>query len=269
VTYRLYDELASWWPLMSAPSEYVEEAAIYWRALLAGSRRPVRTLLELGSGGGNNASHLAPHFASMTLVDLSPGMLAVSRALNPGLEHVEGDLRTVRLAPRIAGSGARGPARENAAAAPVRRFDAVLVHDAIMYMTSEADLRRALETAFLHCEPGGAALFCPDCVRETFREEADMGGHDGDGRSMRWVSWSWDADPADTTCQVDYVYLLCESSAPPRVVRERHDEGLFARADWLRLLRDVGFEPRVLPFEHSEVEPGTVEIFLGVRPGGE
>jgi SAM-dependent methyltransferase len=230
---------------MSAPSEYAEEAAVYRAALVGGSRRPVRTLLELGSGGGNNASHLAPHFDAMTLVDLSPGMLEVSRSLNPGLAHIQGDMRSVRLG---------------------RRFDAVLVHDAVMYMTTESDLRLAMETAFLHCEPGGAALFCPDCVRETFHEEADVGGHDGDGRSMRWVSWCWDDDPGDTICQVEYVYLLCESGAAPRVVRERHDEGLFARAVWLRRLEEVGFEPSVLPFEHSEIEPGTVELFLGRKP---
>jgi SAM-dependent methyltransferase len=265
-TYKLYTELASWWPLMSAPSEYAEEAGVYRRALVAGSRRPVRTLLELGSGGGNNASHLAPHFESMTLVDLSPGMLEVSRGLNPVLEHHQGDLRTVRLAADTAPGAS--PRADRARAAAVRRFDAVLVHDAVMYMTTEDDLRRAMETAFVHCEPGGAALFCPDCVRETFHEEADMGGHDGDGRSMRWVSWCWDDDPADTLCQVEYVYLLCESGAAPRVVRERHQEGLFARDVWLRLLEEVGFEASMLPFEHSEIEPGTVELFLGQKPPG-
>ena len=38
----------------------------------------------------------ARHFA-LTLVDRSPAMLAVSRALNPDCEHVTDDMRTVRL----------------------------------------------------------------------------------------------------------------------------------------------------------------------------
>ncbi|MHC4615594.1 MAG: class I SAM-dependent methyltransferase, partial [Planctomycetota bacterium] len=53
-------------------------------------------VLELGSGGGNNASHLKKWF-DMTLVDLSPHMLEVSRALNPECSHQQGDMRTVRL----------------------------------------------------------------------------------------------------------------------------------------------------------------------------
>ena len=59
--------------------------------LIEACEAPTRTLLELGSGGGNNASHMKAHFAP-TLVDASAGMLDVSRALNPECEHVEGDI---------------------------------------------------------------------------------------------------------------------------------------------------------------------------------
>src|SRR5690349_10094450 len=55
---RLYGDLAAWWPLMSAPEEYVEEAELYTRALLEAAVTPPGTLLEIGSGGGNNASHM-------------------------------------------------------------------------------------------------------------------------------------------------------------------------------------------------------------------
>lgn len=241
---KLYREFASWWPLLSPPAEYAEEAAAYQRILLAAGDPPVNTLLELGSGGGNNASHLKPRFR-MTLVDRSPGMLEMSRALNPECEHVEGDMRTVRLG---------------------RQFDAVFVHDAVVYMTTEADLRRAVETAFVHCRPGGVALFVPDHVRENFRPSTDHGGHDGPGRSLRYLEWTWDPDPNDTTYVVDYAYLLREGDGSARAEYDRHIEGLFARADWLRILRDVGFEPSVVPFEHSELGPGEYEAFVGRRP---
>ena len=78
---KLYGELASWWPLLSSPEEYEEEAAAYADLLRESAEDEPETVLELGSGGGNNASHLKSQFR-MTLVDRSPGMLAVSRALN-------------------------------------------------------------------------------------------------------------------------------------------------------------------------------------------
>ena len=86
---KLYNELAAWWPLLSAPDDYAEEAAIYQRILLEASGIPTHTLLELGSGGGNNASHLKARF-NLVLVDRSPGMLQVSRALNPEMRTCRG-----------------------------------------------------------------------------------------------------------------------------------------------------------------------------------
>src|SRR5438046_9609563 len=87
---KLYGELASWFHLLSAPADYAEEAEFARTLLVQASSTPPRTLLELGSGGGNNASHLKVHF-QMTLVDLSPGMLDLSRALNPECDHLVGD----------------------------------------------------------------------------------------------------------------------------------------------------------------------------------
>ena len=120
----MYSEIAEWWPLLSSPEEYEEEAGFFTGKLLDASDEPPKTVLELGSGGGNNASYMKKDF-EMTLVDLSPQMLEVSKRLNPDCEHVVGDMRTVRLG---------------------REFDAVFVHDAIDYMTSTADLAAAVET---------------------------------------------------------------------------------------------------------------------------
>ena len=240
----MYDELAGWWPLLSAPAVYAEEAELYRRLLVEAADRPPVTVLELGSGGGNNAFHLKAHFR-LTLVDLSPGMLAVSRELNPECEHVQGDMRRVRLG---------------------RVFDAVFVHDAVMYMTTEHDLRQAMETAHAHCRPGGVALFAPDHLRENFRTGTDYGGHDGDGRAARFLEWTWDPDPLDTTFTVDYAYLLREADGSVRVEHDRHVEGLFPRATWRRLLEETGFAARAVPVEHSELAPGSYEVLVATRP---
>jgi SAM-dependent methyltransferase len=229
---------------MSAPFEYAEEATAYQTALLKACARPPHTLLELGSGGGNNASYLKQQF-SVVLVDRSPGMLAVSRALNPECEHVEADMRTVRM---------------------TREFDLVFVHDAVAYMTTEDDLRRAMITAYVHCAPGGAALFAPDHLRENFHPSTEHGGNDGVDRALRYLAWIWDPDPTDSTYLVDYAYLLRDRDGSTRVEQDRHVEGLFARADWLRLLGEVGFRAEVVPFELSDLEPGEYEGFICSRP---
>jgi len=239
---KMYGELARWFHLVTSPEEYEEEAGVYSRVL--DEACSPGEVLELGSGGGNNASHMKRQY-KMTLVDLSPQMLELGRTINPECEHVTGDMRSVRLG---------------------RTFDAVFVHDAVGYMRTDDDLRQAIETAAVHCKPGGAALFVPDYTQETFREGTDHGGFDGpDGRALRYLEWVWDSDPNDGEYIADYAFVLREPDGSVTVERDRHTEGLFSRATWLRLMEEAGFEARLLPLELSDLEPGQQEMFLGIR----
>ena len=237
---RLYGELAEWWPTFSTPEGYRDETDFFKRVLIKSAAPPPRTLLELGSGGGNSAFHLKARF-EMTLVDLSPNMLAVSRALNPECEHIEDDIRTVRLG---------------------RTFDAVFVHDAICHMTTEPDLRAAIETAFVHCRPGGVALFAPDFVRETFAENVDQGGNDTERGSVRFLQWTTDPDPTDTIYFVDFAILIRDRDGAMRVEHDRHTYGLYPRADWRRLLREVGF---VIKTPRAALAGLGRDVFMGTR----
>jgi SAM-dependent methyltransferase len=234
---KLYDELADWWHVFSDPAHYRREVAHFARVLRSATRPAPRTVLELGSGGGNSALYLKKRFA-MTLVDISSRMLRVSRRLNPDCEHIRGDIRSLRLG---------------------RTFDAVYVHDAICHMTTERDLEAVMQTAYEHCRPGGAALFVPDFVRETFEEGTDQGGADSKRGSVRFLQWIVDPDPADTTYVVDFAILLRGRNGEARVAHDRHVLGLFPRALWMRLLRKVGFKPSIV--RDSEVR----DAFLALR----
>ena len=112
---------------------------------------------------------------------------------------------------------------------------------------------------------GEPAKTYPLVVRENFTPSTDHGGSDSeDGtRGLRFLSWTWDPDTTDSTYLTDYAYLLRDRDGTVHVEHDRHVEGLFARADWLRLLTEAGFkDARAIPFEHSDVEPGAHEIFV-------
>lgn len=240
---RLYHDLASWFPILTSPEDYKEEAEFYRKTIVSACRNRPLTLLELGSGGGNNASHLKAHF-SMTLVELSPDMIKVSELLNPECEHIQGDMRDIRLG---------------------RLFDAVFIHDAVTHMTTENDLRSAIETAYLHCKPGGAALFCPDYVKENFKPGTKTGGHDVGERSLRYLLWEWDPNPSDNTYITDFAYLIREGDEV-RCEYDRMIMGLFSRELWSRLITEVGFQAVYVSLE--TVIEGSAESgnFLGKKP---
>jgi len=221
---RLYADLAIWWPLLSHPDNYGGEADWIIATFEAAMGTRPTTILELGSGGGNMASHLSKH-ARMTLVDLSPQMLAMSRKLNPHAEHIEGDMRTVRLG---------------------RNFNAVLIHDAIMYMTSEDDLAAAFATACAHLAPDGIALVQPDFVAETFTPGIETGGHDADdasGRGLRYMTWTHAPAAGATIHHTDFAMLLRKPNGEIETVHERHTTGLFPRDAWRAAFVRAGFAP--------------------------
>jgi SAM-dependent methyltransferase len=222
----LYGELAPWFHLLTAPSDYEIGARHAFEVLTEAIGEPPASILELGSGGGNNASHMKRH-ATLTLTDLSSEMLELSTSLNPECEHLRGDMTSLRLG---------------------RTFDAVFAHDAVSYLVTEDQLRAAIETAWIHCRPGGAALFEPDHTRESYADGTDHGGHDAgndglpdDGRSLRYLQWRWDPDPDDTWYVDDFAYLLREADGSVRTVADRHRLGVFPTATWLDLFEEAGF----------------------------
>ena len=240
---RLYTDLAAWWPLFSAPGDYADEAAWILSAFETALGRLPATLLELGCGGGNVASHFPPQIR-LTLTDLNPDILQVSRVLNPHAEHFAGDMRSLRLN---------------------RAFDAVLIHDAITYMTTPGDLTDALVTAREHLAPGGVATVLPDHIRETFAAALTSGGHDAGGespRGVRYLEWMH-APAADSTVhQVDYAILVRDDDGSVDVIHDRHAHGIFTRDVWRKAFANAGFEPPA-----TRADPWDREVFVARASG--
>lgn len=243
---RMYHEFADWFHLLTAPEDYAEEAGFFFGLVKDALGRTPRSWLELGSGGGNNASHYAPWVeGDVVLSDRSAEMLALSKRLNPTLEHVPGDMTAVRIG---------------------RQFDVVFVHDAASYLTTEDQVRQLADTVFAHCAPGGVVLLCPDNTAENLTFETDHGGHDGDGRALRYLEWSYPGRPGTYEFNIDYVTVMHEDGKPTRVELDHHINGALPRPVWLDALLAAGFrEAWGTPLVHSEVEAGAQECFLARR----
>ncbi len=237
----LYGELTPWYRLLDPVADHVDEAAAYVAALEGAGAPRAGTLLELGAGAGGNAFFVKRNYRC-TLTDLSPEMLALSRALNPECEHLPGDMRTLRLG---------------------RQFDAVLVHDAVAYMTTRGDLAAAAATAFAHTRPG--ALPCLHPITSANRSAKDSELYTGEEgpRSLRCIEWIWDPDPADEVYAAEYAFLL-RDGVDIRAIHDRHVEGLFPRATWLEVLTGAGYQVDLVdrPFDDTTTD----QIFVCRRP---
>jgi hypothetical protein len=123
-----------------------------------------------------------------------------------------------------------------------RTFDAVLIHDAISYMTTEEDLRAAFDTAASHLRPGGVFITSPDFTAETFQSPSvHTATHRAGALEVTYFEYAWDPDPADTTVEVLMTYVICEGRRA-RLEHDRHVIGLFPKATWLRVLGEARFD---------------------------
>lgn len=66
-----------------------------WLTRLAALARSLGPVADLGCGPGHVTRFLADQGATAIGLDLSPGMVAGARRLNPDLEFLEGDMRTL------------------------------------------------------------------------------------------------------------------------------------------------------------------------------
>ena len=233
-TPRLYDELADLWPLVSPPDDCAAEAKhardILLRRLGKADASNRYSVLELGSGAGHTLCHLVDEFDAVA-VDLSEPMLDRSRMLNPTVTHHAADLRTVRLD---------------------RSFDAVLAHDSLDYMLTEADLRAAFVTAAEHLCPGGVFVAAVNYTCETFAEHELAHDFHSDGDvDLTNISYVH-AHPSGNGIEL-VMLLLVRQDGELRVEEDRHHCGLFPLATWQRLLDEVGFDVE----EPDQTDAGT------------
>ena len=242
-TFHLYTDLAWLWPMWGdAAGEYAAYCRHVTALIERYARRPARTLLNIGCGGGKNVFNLKERFR-VTGVDLSPAMLAQAADLNPESTFVLGDMRTCRLG---------------------TTFDAVLMDDAISHMACRADVAAAFGTAFAHLNPGGVLVATPDVTTETFRQNRTTTTRSTrNGLDVVFVENVYDPDPADDQFETTILYLI-RDHGQLRIETDHWTMGLFPLATWRRVLRETGLEVHEGRYDAGEDE---YTVFACVKPG--
>ncbi|HCJ65833.1 MAG TPA: SAM-dependent methyltransferase [Elusimicrobia bacterium] len=225
--WRAYSELAWTEPIIAPPEEYVKETELFSKVINEHSKIKPRTLLHLGCGAGGNDYTFKKHF-KVTGVDISKGMLEIAEKLNPEVNYIYGDMRTIKLK---------------------EYFDAVAIPDSIGYMTTLEDLRKTIITAYEHLNPGGVLLIVSN-IREEFRENNFVyTGSKGDVEITIFEN-NCIPNPAGTTYQATLIYLVLRKGKL-KIHTECHIIGLFKLKTWLNLLKELGLKINQMKLEHS------------------
>ena len=223
-TKRLYADLAWLWPMWGDPSEYSPYCDHVTQLIRQYAKREARSLLNLGCGGGKNVFNLKKHFV-VTGIDIASAMLNLASQLNPECQFHHTDMRKFRL-------------REH--------FDAILVDDAVSYMTTEEDLRAVFARAYAHLNAGGVMVCSPDDTKETFAQNRTQISYAATAYTpahldVVFIENYFDPNPDDTEYEATMTYLI-RDKGKLRIEHDFHFLGLFPLEVWRTLLLDVGFE---------------------------
>jgi len=246
-----YNELAWIEPIIAPPEDYTASTEQKCRLIRQHSRIEPQTLLHLGSGAGMNDYTFKKHFR-VTGVDISDGMLEMARQLNPEAVYYRGDMRTVALG---------------------KQFDVVVCMEAIGYMLTVEDTRRALSKAYEHLKPGGVFLFTT-LLKDDFRENNfAYSGARGDVEVTVFEN-NYLPDPEGTTYEATLVYLI-RRRGELEIHTERHFLSLFKLETWAGLLRECNFaftgSKETESYNSYLLGEGSypVQVFTCVKPGAD
>jgi SAM-dependent methyltransferase len=242
--WRLYRDLAWLWPIISPPEDYVGETERLAKVIRKHARIEVKTLLNLGCGGGHHDYTLKKHF-KVTGIDVSEDMLELAKRLNPEVTYHLDDMKTARLS---------------------KTFDAVTIFDSINYMLTREELSAAFTTAFEHLKAGGILLTIAEETAERFQQNKTLcSTHVQGDNEIAFIQNYYDPDPADTTYEANFIYLI-RHSGKLELQTDYHLGGIFRLETWLDALRKSGFEVKQTLFQSPPVGAEDYPVLLGVRP---
>ncbi len=213
-----YNELAWVDPIIAPPEDFAAEAEKLGRLIRDNSRINPQTLLHLASGAGLNDYTFKKYF-QVTGVDISDGMLEVARQINPEVEYCKGDMRSINLN---------------------KKFDAVACTEAIGYMLTLEDTRKAVSTACRHLKEGGVFLFTAQ-LKEEFRENNFAYTGSKDDIEITVFENNYRPDPESNIYEATMIYLI-RRKGELEIYTDLHRCSLFNKETWLKLLEEFGFE---------------------------
>jgi hypothetical protein len=99
---------------------------------------------------------------------------------------------------------------------------------------------------------------------KSLKDVKDKLNHDEDegGRRARYLEWTLPPASGETSFETHYSFLLREPDGGVHAVHDVHLGGLFGRATWLRLFREVGLPARLEP---RKIEGEEYDSFVALR----
>ena len=240
-----YTTLARCYDRLTTDVDY-QKWADYIERHFRRSKRPIRSVVELGCGTGSLTRLLARRGYAMTAVDLSPDMLSVADQKCEGLDVLLLCQDMSRLA-------------------LLESADAVVsCLDSVNYVTRPAALRRAFHRVYKNLAPGGLFLF--DVKTPLALESADGQTYLDEDDDLFCV-WRGEYSPRRRVCGYGLDLFVREEDGSWSRGGEYHEEYAYTMDELDGFLREAGFQRIKLYGDKTMSAPkeGAQRVFFAAR----
>ncbi|MDD4362682.1 MAG: class I SAM-dependent methyltransferase [Atribacterota bacterium] len=224
MNWRVYNDLAWTEHIISSPEEYKDEALYYIDIIKKYINKSSANILHLGCGAGGLDYHFKNHF-QVTGVDISEGMLKIARETNPEVKYISGDMRTVQLK---------------------NKFDAVIIPDSIMYMSTLKDLQKVINIVISHLNHNGFFLIVTHLKEDFQNNNFVYSGENGDTHITVFEN---NYLVSDTVYEAAMVFLI-RQNGKLNIYHEVHILGVFYAKDWQKIFKDSNLKVDIISMDH-------------------
>jgi ubiquinone/menaquinone biosynthesis C-methylase UbiE len=216
--WKAYTDLAWTESIVCSPEDEIEETELYSKAIKKNAKIEAKTLLHLACGAGINDYTFKKYF-KVTGIDISENMLSLAKDLNPEIEYIHGDMRTIELE---------------------KKFDAVAIPDSIDYMKTKKDLKKVIRTANRHLNPGGVLLIVAH-PKESFKENNFVYTGKKGNIEVTIFENNYIRKNNDCIYEATIIYLIRNKEELETYI-DIHTLGLFDKKTWHSILKAKGFK---------------------------
>lgn len=222
----MYNDLAWIDTIISSPQESEEETEIFCNIIKKNAKKEIKSLLHLGCGAGFHDYTFKKHF-SLTGVDLSSSMLNIALEINPEVNYLQGDMRSIKLN---------------------QVFDAVIIPDSIDHMQTIQDLQSAVQTAYQHLKPGGICIILGH-IKEEFKANNFVYSGKKDNIEVTLFENNYIPEPFNNTYESS-IACMVRKSGKLEIYTDSFQLGLFDLKTWLKLFAEAGFNVKQERLDH-------------------
>lgn len=221
----IYGELAKYYDIIYLNKNYKKETEQIKKIVKVYKKSDGTDLLDVGCGTGKHLQYLKRSFKCVG-VDQSPELLKIARQNVKGVVFKKADMTDFELK---------------------KKFDVIIsLFTAIGYVKTKSNLKKTLSNLSKHLNPGGVIIIDPWYTKADIKKIAKTPWLNTYKKGFLTLTRNAKISVRGDISTIDFDYFIQEKGKPEKQFSDKHQLGLFATSEIIRILNQHGLKAKFL-----------------------